>query len=150
MVSASYSVIAIGQTQERSRLALLTAVSATAGFTVESVLIALGIVSHVATWPSEWLAPAWIIALWFAYGATIPTTARLLGNGGRLKGVLLGAVFGPLAYVAGSRIGAIEIAKPTPLHFIAIAALWGTAQFVLVTVATGGVRNGKGQAGMRS
>jgi hypothetical protein len=134
-----YTVVAVALSRDRLRMMLLASLSAGLGLVVESLLITFGILVHVTTWPSPLPAPAWILALWFAYGATVPATHDLLGRRARLKSVLAGIVFGPLAYFAGSSVGALAIVKPTVPALVTIAILWGGTQFLLFSAGRGSV-----------
>jgi hypothetical protein len=98
--------------------------SGLAGLSAETAAFAAGLVSFSAHWPSNALAPAWMIALWLAFGSTIPTTAALLGERPLVKAAALGALFGPLAYAAGARLGALRFTEPTWVAFAAIACAW--------------------------
>ncbi|MFN3746944.1 MAG: DUF2878 domain-containing protein [Hyphomicrobiaceae bacterium] len=133
-VCCAYAVIAVGLSRDRVPAARLAALSAALGMVVESLLIGLGILIHVTTWPSPLIAPAWLIALWMAYGATVPATRKLLGTRARLKSVLAGAIFGPLAYVAGGALGALTIVQPALPAILTIALLWSATQLLLFSV----------------
>jgi hypothetical protein len=131
VVCCAYTGVAVGLSRDGVRPALLALVSAGLGMVVESVLIRLGILVHVTPWPSPLVAPAWIIALWMAYGATVPATRGLLGNNARLKSMLAGGIFGPLAYFAGSALGALTIVRPDLRAILTIALLWSATQLLL-------------------
>ncbi len=96
------------------------------GLLSESALMASGLISYRAAWPSEGMAPPWIVALWVAFGATISPTLQMLGNSALAKGAGLGLVFGPLAYIAGERLGALSLLNPPHRSLAAVAILWAT------------------------
>lgn len=114
--------------QRRDDLVLILAAGAF-GFVADSAQAAAGWLrfegSHVS-----WLSPPWIVALWLQMG-----TARhgLLGwLGSHLPfAPLVGGVGGPLAYLAGARLGAAELLGPAVVSiaavwavFLTLAALW--------------------------
>jgi Protein of unknown function (DUF2878) len=109
--------------------------SAVAGLLLETALVHLGVIRHnVPLWAGG--APPWIVALWLAFGATIPTTAAVLGSHSSAKAALLGFIFGPVAYVGGEALGALAI-NGTPWRAHAtIAALWALAFPALVKLYT--------------
>jgi hypothetical protein len=98
--------------------------SGAVGLALESVFAASGLVHYAAPWPGTHLAPAWMIALWLAFGASLGVTSRLLGERATLKAALLGAIGGPLAYYAGARIGALTPGEPAWIAYGAIACAW--------------------------
>ena len=68
-------------------------------------------------------APLWIIAMWLGFSATLNHSLGWL-DGKWFFAFLLGAVFGPLSYLAGLKFGAINF--QVSLFSITILALvWG-------------------------
>jgi Protein of unknown function (DUF2878) len=97
------------------------------GFLLESVLVATGALRYGAPWPSELVAPLWIVALWLAFATTISTTHRALGQHPMAAAAALGAVMGPLTYIAGERLGALTLVEPRLTGLSLIALFWGAA-----------------------
>ncbi len=107
--------------------------SGAVGFIAESALMVAELVRFAAPWPSSQLAPAWIVALWLAFGATLSSMASLLGRSLVIKASVIGFVAGPLAYWAGARLGALEMTGSAPLTYLAIALIWSVAlPFLLI------------------
>jgi hypothetical protein len=122
-----FTVAMLAQSTQASRDAGTVVASAVAGFFIESALIGAGLIKFAAPWPVTTLAPAWIVALWMAFGATLPTLDRTLGPH-RLKiAGILGAVAGPLSYIAGARLGALQIVGPTTMTLLALSTAWAIA-----------------------
>ena len=105
------------------------------GLAMETLAMTAGLVGYSAHWPHASLAPAWIVVLWLAFGSTIPTFATLLGARPLLAAAMLGALFGPLAYAAGAKLGALQIAQPAWIAYTMIACAWGIALPALVGLA---------------
>ncbi len=129
--------------ERTTALARLSLMCATIGVAVETLLLQLGAIVHVTVWPSAAVAPAWMIGLWIAFGAALPATVRLLGQRAVLNSLPVGAIFGPLAYLAGSRIGALEIAAPMPLSLGLIAFVWAAVLPLLVIAEAAEHRSGR-------
>ena len=104
------------------------------GLAAESLLAASGLVHYASAWPSQHLAPAWIVALWLAFGATVETMHRLLGSRPFSTAVLIGAIGGPLAYLAGAGVGALSLPTTSGPSLLVIAAIWGLALPSLLAV----------------
>lgn len=97
------------------------------GVIVDSTLAISGQVQFAA-WPFE-IAPWWMTALWLAFATTLNHSLRWLMIRPALA-VLVGAIGGPLAYLAGARLGALDIATPhTALPLIAL--LWSGSLLAL-------------------
>lgn len=110
----------------------LIAAAAALGFIVDSGLALSGQIGFGAgVWMEGW-APYWMTALWGAFATTLRHSMRWV-MGRRGVAVILGAVGGPIAYFAGVRLGALQIATPEiALPLIAIA--WAAAMWVLSDV----------------
>jgi hypothetical protein len=98
----------------------------------ETAFVALGLIRHVATWPLAALAPAWIVALWFAFGVTIDSMARILGGRPIAVQAIVGFVFGPLAYWAGARLGTLTLGTPEAVALAATGLVWAVALPALI------------------
>jgi len=72
---------------------------------------------HLITYPNgnfaSGLAPHWIIAMWALFATTLNVSLAWL-QGRPLVAALLGAVAGPVAYFAGSRLGALQLSDAVP------------------------------------
>jgi hypothetical protein len=103
------------------------------GLVADSVLVVTGLVSYPSgTW-IEGLAPYWILAMWAMFATTLNVSMRWLRNRNALAAAL-GAVFGPLAYLAGQEFGAITFNRPA-LAIAALAVIWAAAMPLLVALA---------------
>jgi len=60
---------------------------------------------------AEWLAPNWIIAMWVGFATTLNVSLRWL-HGRYGLAMLLGALGGPIAFLAGSRLGGVSFPEP--------------------------------------
>ncbi|MEE4297437.1 MAG: DUF2878 domain-containing protein [Wenzhouxiangella sp.] len=92
------------------------------GFTVDSIFSASGLLQYEAGVIVPWLAPVWILSLWVAFGTTLNLSLRWLKNRWWLA-MILGAVSGPLSYLSGSRLGAVEFSD-TGLALICLSITW--------------------------
>ena len=98
------------------------------GALVDSTLAISGQVKFSAAWPAD-LAPYWILSLWIAFATTLNHSLRWLMHR-PVAAALAGALGGPLAYLAGARLGALDIVAPTTTLPL-IAMLWTPAMVAL-------------------
>lgn len=99
----------------------LIAFAAVIGMLVDSTLAMTGQVRFEEAWPAN-LAPYWMVSLWIAFATTLNHSLRWLMCR-PVFAALAGAVGGPLAYLAGAKLGALTIVTPlTTLPLIAL--LW--------------------------
>lgn len=102
------------------------------GVVGESLLVASGAVAYASPTPRLALAPLWIVALWLAFATTIAPTERMLGRWPLAKAAVFGALLGPLAYVAGARLGALTLPQSGLSGYLPIALVWGIAMPALM------------------
>ncbi len=126
---------------------VLVAASAGLGVVLETAFVAAGLLRYAAPWPSDELAPAWIVALWLAFGATMTTLSRWLGHRAMIKAAILGALSAPLAYWAAARLGALQIVGPTLPTVAVVSLAWAVALSILIAIARNFDRSHKSRAG---
>jgi hypothetical protein len=95
------------------------------GTFLDSLLALSGLVSYRGGYSLNWLAPAWITALWVNFATTLHFALRWLADRPWLAAVL-GAIAGPLAYYAAAGLGAAELPHGG-LSLVALAIVWGVA-----------------------
>jgi hypothetical protein len=82
------------------------------GAVFDSVLVAAGWVTFPSGMFSDLMAPYWIITMWMLFGTTINLSMRWM-RGRPLLASAFGFVGGPLAYIAGHKIGGIQFVDQT-------------------------------------
>ena len=104
------------------------------GVMVESGFVYLGALHYAGTRAVTVLPPNWIIALWFAFG-TLPRGSLSWLSGRLLLQMFLGAVFGPLSYVGGVKLGAATLPEPMLGSLVIISVGWALAMVLMFQVA---------------
>ncbi|MCK9684660.1 DUF2878 domain-containing protein [Scleromatobacter humisilvae] len=100
----------------------LAAILGAIGLVAESLVVAQGHVAYPAGQPVAWLAPYWMVALWAEFGIALNVTLRWLKRK-PLLAVVLGAVFGPLSYLGGVRLGGAHFVDE-PAALVTLACMW--------------------------
>lgn len=110
------------------REALVILVGAAIGAASDALLLSLGQLAY--TDPSRVQFAIVFLALWVNFGTTLRPALRWMWHK-PLLAALLGGIGGPLAYFAGDRIGAIDLAEPTwrtllfvSLQYAVLTPLW--------------------------
>jgi hypothetical protein len=117
-----------------SRILLFCLASIAFGLLFDSLLIGFDIYT-----PKRWLMPEpsatlWLLALWANFSITIDTSLKWFQNHFGYATVL-GAIFGPIAYLSGRRLGALTISRSIGLTTVILAVAWALAMIVLVIIA---------------
>ena len=113
----------LNRTKWRSELLTILAVTAL-GLALETVFIDTPALRYHGMAAGDFFLPVWIVALWLAFG-TLPHGSLRWLSGRLFLQIGLGAVFGPLSYLAGGRLGAVELVEPVSTSLIIIALGWG-------------------------
>lgn len=116
---------------ERPRAELLLILSCGfIGAVFDSVLVAASWVTFPSGMFSDLMAPYWIVTMWMLFGTTINLSMRWM-RGRPLLAAAFGFVGGPLAYLAGHKIGGIQFVDQTAaLAMLAIG--WAVMMPLLV------------------
>ena len=112
--------------------ASLLLLAAVIGLSWDSVMVAAGWLAYPSGTIITGLAPYWIVAVWVVFATTLNVTFRWLRDRLVLAAVM-GAIFGPVSYVAGSAAGAVEIVQPMAA-LASLAVAWSVLMpgFILV------------------
>jgi hypothetical protein len=90
------------------------------GAVFDSALVAAGWVTFPSGMFSDLMAPYWIVTMWMLFGTTINLSMRWM-RGRPLLAAAFGFVGGPLAYLAGYKIGGIQfVDQPAAMAMLAI------------------------------
>jgi hypothetical protein len=121
--------------------ALLILAAALIGFAWDSLLVALGWLGYPSGMLLPNTAPVWIVAMWMLFATTLNSSMGWMKAYKKLS-VLLGALFGPLAYFAGARLGGVILLEPV-YAMLALAAGWAALMPLLLVLAeqVSGVRS---------
>jgi hypothetical protein len=130
-------VVAIHLASNRPRLkheAMLVLGVTALGVIVETAFILFGTLHYARTSGNAVLPPIWITALWFAF-STLPHGSLGWLSGRMWPQLLLGAVFGPLSYLGGVRLGAATMGEPIVISLAAIGCGWALAMILIFKIA---------------
>ena len=103
------------------------------GFVWESLLVASGWLSYSNSGDTELFAPLWLVAMWALFATTINLSMAWL-KGRWALAALMGAIFGPLAFVAGEKLGAVTFLNQ-PVALTALALGWALLMPLLLRLA---------------
>jgi len=121
---------------ERSarRILVITLMSVLFGFCFDSLLILGGLYT-----PARWLIPSplttiWLMALWANFSLIVDVPLRWLQQH-LVVAAIFGGLFGPVAYLGGQRLGAIQIAEPASFNIAVLAVAWAIGLALLMVLA---------------
>jgi hypothetical protein len=111
LVAAAVIALHLALAKRAAPEALLIAAASGIGLVWDSLLVATGLIAYPTGHLAPGLAPYWIVALWAVFATSLNLSMGFLK--GRLwLAALFGAVGGPLSYLAGGRLGGLEMSDP--------------------------------------
>ncbi|MDA1185623.1 MAG: DUF2878 domain-containing protein [Acidobacteria bacterium] len=119
--------------RERTLDTRLIVLTTTVGAVVEFSQIEAGTYRFTSGAMIDALPPAWLLAMW----AQFATTFRFSLRGVIMRPVsaaLFGAVGGPLAFLAGERLGAVILLPPLTQGLVRLSLSWAVALVVFSAV----------------
>ena len=121
--------------REKSKRPLLFICMGTlTGIAVDSFLLSQGIFQFSAA-HAGFLIPFWLMLIWLMFAITILTSMQWL-NGRPLLAAILGAVFGPLSYYAGEKMGVLSFHDPKALSLTLLAVIWAALMPALTLLSS--------------
>ncbi len=118
---------------ERCLEVRLVVLATAVGAVVEAIQIATGTYRFTSGTVSDALPPPWLLAMW----AQLATTFRFSLRSVIMRpvpAVVFGAVGGPLAFLAGERLGAVTLLPPFADGLFRLSISWAIALVVFFAV----------------
>lgn len=99
----------------------------------DSILAATGWVSYPSGQFDPNIAPYWIVAMWMLFATTLNRSMSWL-KGRPALAAAMGAIAGPMSYLAGNRLGGIVFESPLAAT-VALSVGWAVLMPVVVMLA---------------
>ena len=125
-----YHVITQGDSLKELKLVLAAIVI---GLIWETWVLNLDILRYPSHPEALFWAPTWLIMMWALFATTINLSMGWL-KGRWILALFMGAIFGPLAFIGGERLGAVVFLDST-LSMITLSIGWGLLMPLLLWIA---------------
>jgi hypothetical protein len=103
------------------------------GFSIDTLEASSGLYAFTHTSVEPGLCPPWMVALWLLFATTLNSSLAWLAGHYRLAAAL-GALCGPVSYLAGARLGAVELSSNALVSLGGIALVWALAMPLLLLI----------------
>lgn len=113
---------------------ILVGIAILLGTLVDTINIHTGVLVYQESWPSASIAPFWIMVLWANLALIMNGALRWL-QGRYLMAAAIGAVFGPLGYMLGVKLGTASYAGDKLEFFLVTGISWMIALPLLLLTA---------------
>lgn len=111
----------------------LVVLATAVGAAVEVILIAAGTCRFTSGTVTDALPPPWLLAMWAQFATTFRFSLRSVVTRPVLA-VLFGAAGGPIAFLAGERLGAVTRLPPLGQSLLRLSIIWAVALVVFSAV----------------
>ncbi|MCC7241888.1 MAG: DUF2878 domain-containing protein [Acidobacteria bacterium] len=118
---------------ERAIDVRLVVCAAAVGLGIETLQIAAGTYRFTSGTVSTALPPLWLVAMWAQFATTFRFSLRRIITR-PLHAAIFGAAGGPLAFLAGERLGAVTLLPPLAHSLLRLSVGWAIALVVLSEV----------------
>ena len=118
---------------ERSLEARLVVFATAVGALVEMGQIAAGTYRFTSGTVIEALPPPWLLAMWAQFATTFRFSLRTVIRR-PMRAAFLGAAGGPIAFLAGERLGAVTLLPPLTHGLLRLSISWAIALVVFSVV----------------
>ena len=129
-IAAGYHLYTARDSLPELKLLLIAAI---VGAAWDSLPVAMGWLVYPSGMVLESAAPYWIVALWVVFATTFNVSLRWFKQR-LLLASLFGAIGGPLAFLAGERLGGVEFVD-YPMAIGALAIGWGVLMPLMLVIA---------------
>ena len=133
LVAGLIVVFHISTAHQRNHEVQLLVLAMVLGLVFDSLLVSSGWVRYPSGMFITGVAPYWILAMWALFATTLNLSMGWLKSSLVLASVM-GAVFGPLSYLAGARLGAIVLVDSFS-SMIFLAIIWALVMPTLIFAA---------------
>jgi hypothetical protein len=116
---------------ERTRQAWLLGAAGAVGYAADSLLVLSGVLTFPPHAVLGWPSTVWMVALWVLQAAVLGGIMSWM-RGRFVLAAVVGAAGGPLAYLAGERMGAAALGPAHAVALTVIAVEWAAAMPLLV------------------
>ena len=118
---------------ERALEVQLVVLATAVGAAVEMIQIAAGTYRFTSGTVTDALPPPWLLAMWAQFATTFRFSLRSVVMRPVLA-VLFGAAGGPIAFLAGERLGAVTLLPPLGHSLLRLSISWAVALVVFSAV----------------
>jgi hypothetical protein len=118
---------------ERSIEIRLVLLATLVGAVVEMFQVAAGTYRFASGTLSDALPPPWLLAMWAQFATTFRFSLRTVIRR-PMPAAIVGAAGGPLAFLAGERLGALTLLPPLSAGLLRLSITWAVALLVFSAV----------------
>ena len=134
LLAAALIVVHLAITAERALELRLLAFTLAVGLLAEWGQLRGGTYAWIAGTVRPGMAPPWLLLMWAQFATTFRWSLRGIMTVPS-RAALFGALGGPIAFIAGERLGAVRLAAPVAPALLRLSVVWSVALAVCAIAA---------------
>lgn len=133
-IAVLLTAVHVWRAEDRAAESRLILLALTLGVAVEGLQVWNGTYAQFTSGSvMAWMAPPWLLAMWAQFATTFRFSMRgVMAHPWRA--MVFGLVGGPIAFLAGERLGAVTLARPLVPALLQLAIAWGVALYLCARV----------------
>ena len=143
-IAVSLTAVHLYLSAERARDTRTIVLALALGLVVEGFQVWKGTYRFHSGAVVAWMSPPWLLMLWAQFATTFRSSLRSIMTV-PARAALFGSVGGPIAFVAGERLGAVTLARPLAPGLVRLGVAWGVALAVCAVLVRDPVVIGPGR-----
>ena len=134
LIAAALTAVHLWCSAERAIETRLVLLALALGLVVEAFQVRHGTYRFTSGAVVAWMSPPWLLMMWAQFATTFRSSLRAIMTS-PARAALFGVLGGPIAFVAGERLGAVTLARPLAPGLVRLGVAWGVALCVCAVFA---------------
>ena len=134
VIAALLTAVHLARSPEPRIEVRLVALALALGLAVEGFQVWSGSYVFTSGVVVAWMSPPWLLMMWAQFATTFRWSLRSVMTV-PARAAVFGLAGGPIAFIAGERLGAVTLARPLAPVLARLAVSWGIALYVCARIA---------------
>lgn len=124
------TVVHVWRAEDRAAESRLILLALALGIGVEGIQVWNGTYAQFTSGRvMAWMSPPWLLAMWAQFATTFRFSMRGVMSH-PWRATAFGALGGPIAFLAGERLGAVTLTRPLTPALLSLSLAWGIALYL--------------------
>lgn len=134
LIAAALTAVHLCRSADPAIESRLVVLALALGLVVEAFQVRRGTYQFTSGVIVAWMSPPWLLMMWAQFATTFRSSLRAIMTS-PARAALFGVLGGPIAFVAGERLGAVTLARPLAPGLVRLGMAWGVALCVCALFA---------------
>lgn len=126
LIAVALTAVHLWLSADRGTEMRFIALTLALGVVVEGVQVWSGTYRFTSGVVVAWMSPPWLLMMWAQFATTFRSSLRGIMTV-PARAALFGLLGGPIAFLAGERLGAVTLSRPLSPGLVRLSVAWGVA-----------------------